>query len=165
MKRIFYFFSVLSLLVSCQTSMIDANKVDRIVFYPTPKGVKYTFYLHSFPDILKINERDTVILDRADIKEFCNLLNSLEYEDEDMYYDYNSYTYPDFRCGVILKMKSGAEWCYCFGESKWIFYNGCKFMKNYQPIFDYIDKNIYGTKPQYYWYGDRQRAISEFIDR
>ena len=126
---------------------------------------KRALYLHSFPDILQINGRDTVILDRAEIKKFCNLLNSLEHEEKGMYYDYNSYTYPDFRCGVILKMKSGAEWCYCFGESQWIFYNGCSFMKDYQPIFDYINKSIYDTKPQKYWYGDKRLAVEEFIER
>ena len=173
MKRLFYFFSVLSILVSCQTSMIDANKVDRIVFYPIPKGVKYTLYLRSFPQILQHNERDSVILDRSGIKEFCSLLNSLEYEEfnslvfpeDGMCYDDNNYYRHDFRCGVLLKMKSGAEISYCFGEDKGIFYNGCRLMKDYQPIFDYIDKNIYDTKSKYYWYDDEMRAIMEFIEK
>lgn len=173
MKRLFFFFGVLSLLVSCQTSMIDANKVDRIVFYPIPKGVKYTLYLRSFPQILQHNERDSVILDRSGIKEFCSLLNSLEYEEfnslvfpeDGMCYDDNNYYSHDFRCGVLLKMKSGAEISYCFGEDKGIFYNGCRLMKDYQPIFDYIDKRIYDTKPRYYWYGEKGQATMEFIER
>ena len=38
-------------------------------------------------------------------------------------------------------------------------------MKDYQPIFDYINKSIYDTKPQKYWYGDKRLAVEEFIER
>jgi hypothetical protein len=60
-------------------------------------------------------------------------------------------------------MKSGAVNSYCFGESWGILYNGCRTMEDYQPIFDFIDKNIYGTQSKEYWLSDYDREISEFI--
>lgn len=36
-------------------------------------------------------------------------------------------------------------------------------MEDYQPIFDFIDKNIYGTQSKEYWLSDYDREISEFI--
>ena len=81
--------------------MIDANQVEQIVFYPIPKGVEYCVSLDYFGDVLRANRRDTVIVDRSFIKEFCHLLNNLQFDEAFKFYDY--------RCGVVLKMKSGAE--------------------------------------------------------
>ena len=155
MKRFLLFFSALSFLVSCHHAMIDANQVEQIVFYPIPKGVDYCASLSCFRDVLRANGRDTIIVDRSDIREFCRLLNSLEFDE-----DLHSY---DYRCGVVLKMKSGAENSFCFGESWGILYNGCRTMEDYQPIFDFIDKNIYGTQTDDYWFSDSERRSIEFI--
>ncbi len=155
MKRFLLFFSALSFLVSCHHAMIDANQVEQIVFYPIPKGTEYCASLSCFRDVLRANGRDTVVVDQSDIREFCRLLNSLEFDE-----DLHSY---DYRCGVILKMKSGAENSFCFGESWGILYNGCRTMEDYQPIFDFIDKNIYGTQTDDYWFSDSERRSIEFI--
>ena len=155
MNRFFCFFSVLFLLLSCHHSMIDANQVEQIVFYPIPKGVEYCVSLDYFGDVLRANRRDTVIVDRSFIKEFCHLLNNLQYD--------KAFEFNDYRCGVVLKMKSGAENSFCFGESWGILYNGCRTMEDYQPIFDFIDKNIYGTQTNDYWFSDSMRRSIEFI--
>ena len=155
MNRFLLIFSVLSFLLSCHNSMIDANQVEQIVFYPIPKGTEYCASLSCFRDVLRANGRDTVVVDQSDIREFCRLLNSLEFDE-----DLHSY---DYRCGVILKMKSGAVNCYCFGESWGILYNGCRTMEDYQPIFDFIDKKIYGTQPNDHWLSDHERKILGFI--
>ena len=155
MNRFFCFFSVLFLLLSCHHAMIDANQVEQIVFYPIPKGVEHSASLSCFRDVWRANGRDTAIVDRPFIKEFCHLLNNLQFDKAFEFYDY--------RCGVVLKMKSGAENSYCFGESWGILYNDCRTMEDYQPIFDFIDKNIYGTQSKEYWLSDYDREISEFI--
>ena len=82
MKRFLLFFSALSFLVSCHHAMIDANQVEQIVFYPIPKGTEYCASLSCFRDVLRANGRDTVVVDQSDIREFCRLLNSLEFDED-----------------------------------------------------------------------------------
>ena len=101
MKRFLLFFSALSFLLSCHHAMIDANQVEQIVFYPIPKGVERSASVSCFRDVWRENGRDTAIVDRTFIKEFCHLLNNLQFDEAFKFYDY--------RCGVVLKMIAG-QW-------------------------------------------------------
>ncbi len=143
---------ICSLLVtgSCQSNYFHSREVDRIIFYPMPKGVERPFAIVSFFDFLP-GTRDTVITDRKEIDQFCRLLNCLKAK--------QTLDYIDIRCAAVLKMKSGGEQCFCFGYTTGIQYNGCMSMEDSQPLFDYIDNHIYSTKDPDYWYDNKTKEL------
>ena len=119
-----------------------------------PKKVERPYAITSFFG-LRLETRDTSITDRKRIKEFCHLLNCLEAEKE--------LGYIDIRCAAVLKMKSGRDQCFCFGYTTGIQHNGCMSMKDYQPIFDFIENQIYATQPPDYWYDDDTKELIKWV--
>ncbi len=150
MKTRIIFALILISLTACHQERINENEVLEITFSVMPKRVETPIGVYTYFD-LQHQGRDTCITDRKTIKEFVNLLNHLELEDE--YYSI------DLRCASILTMRTGRVVSFCFGENYGIVYNGCQIMADNQALFDFIDESIYGTQSEDYWFNDTMREM------
>lgn len=150
MKARIIFTFIFFFLTACHQERINNNEVLEIIFSVMPKRVETPIGVYTYFD-LQHHGRDTCITDKKSIKEFVNLLNQLELE--------NDYYSIDLRCASVLRMKTGRVVSFCFGENNGILYNGCQIMADDEAVFNFIDNNIYGTQPEDYWLNEKMKMI------
>lgn len=138
---------------SCSDShKIKPEQVDHIVFFAWPKNVETPSAIDSFERLTQENwAKDSIICDQVFIKEFVSLINRLKT---------GTPKASDFRSAAVIKMKSGEIHTCCFGENAGISFDNSR-MKDDSRVFRFIDKQIYETQPDDYWYSETTKKVIE----
>ena len=157
------------LLISCgHKKGIPPEQVESITFYAMPKGIERPSAMVSFQKVKSVY-RDSVIVDRAFIREFTTMVNDLKPD--------RTVKGMDMRSAAVLATKTGDSLFVAFGEFGGTAIlrdhgkdkspgrvNG-QFMKDNPDLFRFIDEHVYGPHSNDYWFNDETRAIHRRAER
>ena len=131
---------------------IDPNDVESIYFGTVVKGVETMVAVTKFEDVpLLLSYRDTVIYSEDIIRRYINLVNNLEYSN-------NQNDYADLRIISEIRMKNKLVARVSSGYQFGIVYNEA-IMNDNNELIEFYDSLLYAGHSPYYWATDFEKKL------
>lgn len=163
-KRIVYLFSIISVTACSGTRhvphQISPDYVDSIRFGTLPKSLLIESRLTTYgmvASLFKEHYKETVITDRALIKQYVSMINRLRPVRNKKRQDRGA----NLRTTSILHTRNGDVYI-CFGHSDTTLYEGI-LMRDRKELFVFLDTLLYDPYPEEYWQSEQERIIENGI--